>query len=81
MSWARRISSSGGLAAFMAMPVLRTRGAQLLMAVRLLMAFAFHMFAPIWQVREVGTGAHLVGEWMALGGARRATRGARWRSL
>ena len=32
------------------MAVLRTRGAQLLMALRLLMALAFHMYAPIWQV-------------------------------
>ena len=43
-------SSSGGLMSFLDLPVLKTRGAQLLMAVRLLMAFAFHMFAPIWQV-------------------------------
>lgn len=40
----------GGLLGFVSMPVLQTRGAQLLMAVRLLMAFAFHMFAPLWQV-------------------------------
>ena len=32
------------------MPVLRTRGAQLLMVMRLMMALAFHMFAPVWQV-------------------------------
>jgi hypothetical protein len=35
---------------FLRMHVLQQRGAQLLMAVRLLMALAFHMFAPIWQV-------------------------------
>ena len=43
-------ASGGGLLAFLSMPVLQTRGAQLLMALRLLMAFAFHMFAPLWQV-------------------------------
>lgn len=42
--------SSEGLLAFVRMPVLQTRGAQLLMALRLLMAFAFHMWAPVWQV-------------------------------
>ena len=36
-----------GLMAFLSMPVLRTRGAQLLMALRLLMALAFHMFMPV----------------------------------
>lgn len=41
---------NAGLLAFISMPVLQTRGAQLLMALRLLMAFAFHMFAPLWQV-------------------------------
>ena len=35
---------------FVRMPVLRTRGAQLLMVMRLMMALAFHMFAPVWQV-------------------------------
>lgn len=43
-------SSAGGVLGFLSLPVLRQRGAQLLMAVRLLMALAFHMFAPIWQV-------------------------------
>jgi len=42
--------SSNGLMDFLRMPVLQTPGAQLLMSVRLLMAFAFHMFIPIWQV-------------------------------
>lgn len=42
--------SGGGLMAFMQLPVLRTPGAQLLMAMRLLMALAFHMFMPVWQV-------------------------------
>jgi hypothetical protein len=41
---------SSGLMDFVQMPVLRTRGAQLLMGVRFLMALAFHMFAPVWQV-------------------------------
>ena len=36
-----------GLRGFLTMPVLRTRGAQLLMALRLLMALAFHMFMPV----------------------------------
>jgi len=43
-------AAGGGFLAFVSMPVLQTRGAQLLMALRLLMAFAFHMFAPLWQV-------------------------------
>ncbi len=43
-------SAASGLMAFFRMPVLQTRGAQLLMAIRLLMAFAFHMWAPVWQV-------------------------------
>ena len=43
-------SSSSGMMAFLSLPVLKTRGAQLLMVLRLLMAFAFHMFAPVWQV-------------------------------
>ena len=38
-----------GLRGFLTMPVLRTRGAQLLMALRLLMALAFHMFMPVRQ--------------------------------
>ena len=38
---------AGGLRGFLTMPVLRTRGAQLLMALRLLMALAFHMFMPV----------------------------------
>ncbi|CAK0807317.1 unnamed protein product [Prorocentrum cordatum] len=42
--------SSSGMMDFMRMPVLRTRGAQLLIGVRFLMALAFHMFAPVWQV-------------------------------
>jgi len=42
--------ASIGLRAFLTLPVLRMHGAQLLMCVRLLMAFAFHMFLPIWQV-------------------------------
>ena len=41
---------SSGLMDFMRMPVLQTRGAQLLMLMRLTMALAFHMFAPVWQV-------------------------------
>jgi len=41
---------SSGLMDFVRMPVLQTRGAQLLMVMRLLMALAFHMFAPVWQV-------------------------------
>jgi len=41
---------SSGMMDFVQMPVLRTRGAQLLMGVRFLMALAFHMFAPVWQV-------------------------------
>ena len=40
----------GGIMSFVRLPVLQTRGAQLLMLVRLLMALAFHMFAPVWQV-------------------------------
>ena len=36
--------------AFVRLPVLQTRGAQLLMLMRLLMAFAFHVWAPVWQV-------------------------------
>ena len=43
-------AASTGIMSFLRMPVLQTRGAQLLMAVRLLMALAFHMFAPVWQV-------------------------------
>ena len=43
--------AAGGLMDFVRLPVLRTRGAQLLMAMRLLMALAFHMFMPVWQVR------------------------------
>jgi len=43
-------AAASGIMDFLRMPVLRTSGAQLLMAVRLLMAFAFHMFMPIWQV-------------------------------
>ncbi|EOD27328.1 hypothetical protein EMIHUDRAFT_254335 [Emiliania huxleyi CCMP1516] len=35
---------------FLSLPVLKLRGAQLLMLVRLKMALAFHMFAPVWQV-------------------------------
>jgi len=35
---------------FLSLPVLKLRGAQLLMLVRLMMALAFHMFAPVWQV-------------------------------
>lgn len=35
---------------FVSLPVLRLRGAQLLMAMRLLMAMAYHMFMPVWQV-------------------------------
>lgn len=46
----RQKPASSGLMAFVSLPVLRTRGAQLLMVLRLLMAFAFHMFAPVWQV-------------------------------
>jgi len=42
--------ASSGLMDFVRMPVLRTRGAQLLMLMRLMMALAFHMFAPVWQV-------------------------------
>jgi len=41
---------SSGLMNFLSIPVLKTRGAQLLVSIRLLMALAFHMFAPIWQV-------------------------------
>lgn len=41
---------SSGLLDFVSLPVLRTRGAQVLMAMRLLMALAFHMFVPVWQV-------------------------------
>ena len=36
--------------AFVSMPVLQTRGAQLLIVLRLLLALGFHMFAPLWQV-------------------------------
>ncbi|EOD05029.1 hypothetical protein EMIHUDRAFT_107479 [Emiliania huxleyi CCMP1516] len=49
-------SSSAGLTGsppstrFLSLPVLKLRGAQLLMLVRLKMALAFHMFAPVWQV-------------------------------
>merc|ERR1719263_1348124 len=43
-------SPLSALRAFISLPVLRTRGAQLLMAIRVLMALAFHMFAPAWQV-------------------------------
>lgn len=43
-------SSSSSLTDFIKLPVLQTRGAQLLMVMRLLMALAFHMFAPVWQV-------------------------------
>ena len=43
-------NAGSGLMDFINMPVLRTRGAQLIMALRLLMALAFHMFAPVWQV-------------------------------
>ena len=38
------------LVAFIEMPALRSRGAQLLIALRLFMALAFHLYAPIWQV-------------------------------
>jgi uncharacterized membrane protein HdeD (DUF308 family) len=38
------------LSAFVEMPALRLRGAQLLLVLRLLMALAFHLYAPIWQV-------------------------------
>ena len=48
---AQKAKPSSGLMDFVRMPVLRTRGAQLLMAMRLLMALAFHMFMPVWQVR------------------------------
>ena len=44
-------SPLSALRAFISLPVLRTRGAQLLMAIRVLMALAFHMFAPAWQAR------------------------------
>jgi MFS family permease len=40
----------GGITAFARLPVLRERGVQMLMALRLAMALAFHMYAPIWQV-------------------------------
>lgn len=43
-------AGGGGLLAFLRLPVLRTPGALLLGSVRLLMALAFHMYAPIWQV-------------------------------
>ena len=43
-------TTTGGLMDFVRLPVLRTPGAQLLMAMRLLMALAFHMFMPVWQV-------------------------------
>jgi hypothetical protein len=43
-------SVTSKLTAFFDMPVLKTRGAQLLMAMRLLMAFAFHIWAPVWNV-------------------------------
>jgi len=42
--------AASGLMDFLRMPVLQTRGAQLLMLMRLTMALAFHMFAPVWQV-------------------------------
>ena len=48
---AQKAKPSSGLMDFVRMPVLRTRGAQLLMVMRLLMALAFHMFAPAWQAR------------------------------
>merc|ERR1712113_1182864 len=38
------------LMGFLTLPVLRTRGAQVLMVLRLFMALAFHMFVPVWQV-------------------------------
>mmetsp|Transcript_90984 Transcript_90984/g.273300 ORF Transcript_90984/g.273300 Transcript_90984/m.273300 type:complete len:274 (+) Transcript_90984:608-1429(+) len=47
---AKAAGGGGGLMDFLRLPVLQTRGAQLLMAMRLLMAFAFHMFSPVWQV-------------------------------
>ncbi len=43
-------SGASWLLEFVSLPVLKLRGAQLLMAMRLLMALAFHMFAPVWQV-------------------------------
>ena len=46
----KKRKASSGLMDFMRMPVLQTRGAQLLMLMRLTMALAFHMFAPVWQV-------------------------------
>jgi len=46
----KKKKASSGLMDFMRMPVLQTRGAQLLMLMRLTMALAFHMFAPVWQV-------------------------------
>ena len=48
---AQKAKPSSGLMDFVRMPVLRTRGAQLLMVMRLLMALSFHMFAPAWQAR------------------------------
>jgi len=38
------------LGEFVEMPVLASRGAQLLLCLRLLMALAFHLYAPVWQV-------------------------------
>lgn len=46
----QREAGSSALMGFLTLPVLRTRGAQVLMALRLLMALAFHMFVPVWQV-------------------------------
>ena len=49
-SAAEASGSGSSVLSFISMPVLKQRGAQLLMVMRLLMAFAFHIWAPVWQV-------------------------------
>ncbi|KAL1495435.1 hypothetical protein AB1Y20_016803 [Prymnesium parvum] len=45
-----KAGARGGIMEFIQLPVLKSPGAKVLMSMRLLMALAFHMFVPVWQI-------------------------------